>query len=325
MSLRIHVLGAGAIGGLFAARLSRTADICLLSRTVPDSSAKPFQALVLQGSDLPGTTELVHPGTTGLVHPSITGLVHVELPCESVSGTTPIDHLFLTTKSYDAVAALDSVRHRLTSHSQIYLFQNGLGSQVTLLQRYPELCFWGATTTEGANRPDRHHIVHAGRGQTLIGPIKQNSTRDINDILTALREAGFDTEYSTDIWRHLWRKLTVNCGINPYTALLNCLNGEILTKPLFSSTIDPLTVELETIMGAAGFPENRESIRQRIIDVATATAENISSMLQDVRHNKSTEILAINGFICEFAKQHRLDCRVNESLTQQVLALHPES
>ncbi len=329
MTLRIHLLGAGAIGGLFAARLSHFADVRLLVRTSDENALAPVDIAHTSDSNTDSRRQNLK-----LQLQDDKGTHLYRLPCDSIPDSTTIDYLLLTTKSYDAVSALQSVRHRLTASSKIFLFQNGLGSQSALLTQFPELNFFGATTTEGANRTSSHDhassidIVHAGKGKTWIGSLIKGRDDQISEckvFAAALQHAGFNTGISEDIWEHLWKKLTINCGINAYTALLNCKNGQILDKPLFQSTIDPLAAELETVLEVAGYPENREHIKQRIIDVAIATGENISSMLQDIRHHKATEILAINGFICDFARRHQLDYRVNNELTQQVLALHPES
>ncbi|WP_020408224.1 2-dehydropantoate 2-reductase [Hahella ganghwensis] len=306
MTPSIHILGAGSIGGLFAARLSQHCSITLISRH-----------------------------STGNLNIRLTGnpedQLVVSLPCEPPDSQQPLERLLITTKSNDTLTALQSISHRLTTSSQVYLFQNGLGSHFDILDylkssRVPNIALYAASTTEGANRPTNGEIIHAGRGQTWFGALNAIAKNSgCGSICDLFNQAGFRSNISEDIWAILWKKLAINCGINPYTAICQCRNGDILQQPLFLDTIDELSRELELILQVAGYPEDHETIKARIISVATATAANVSSMLQDIYRGKSTEILAINGFVAKFAAEHGLNAKINEQLTQRVLSLPASS
>jgi 2-dehydropantoate 2-reductase len=124
------------------------------------------------------------------------------------------------------------------------------------------------------------------------------------------------------ILQRLWQKLIINAGINPYTAILDCPNGEILSAPLYQSTIDELCQELSELMSAAvQIRQTPGSLRQRIEQVAQNTAGNTSSMRADVLRKRQTEIDFINGYLAKLGKELGIETPVNQMLTEQVQQL----
>lgn len=252
-----------------------------------------------------------------------------------------IDWLFVCTKSYDVEQAVHRVSARLSQRSRIVLFGNGMGYQQKIGISYPECTVLIASTTEGANRPQSLSgknteticVRHAGKGKTIIGAFKESASADaVRDSMLALQslnhllnKAGFDSEVSDNIHDVLWRKLIVNCGINPFTAILDCTNGSILSHPFFLSRIDGLCNELSDAALRAGFAISAQECKQSVLSVATATKHNRSSMLQDCTAEKMTEIDFINGYICRLGTEHYKDYPINEELTMMVKTLTANS
>lgn len=293
-----YILGAGALGGLWATRLSRQQPVCLLARD-PLSDARSLLLHDEQGSHT------------------------IVLPVEATDAAGPsICRLLVATKSYDALEALDSVAHRLSSDTAIYLMQNGLGSQEAVASKYGDYPIYAVTTTEGANRRGPHEIVHAGHGQTWIGPFNPHaSLAQAQATAATFNEAGLNSQATEEIRHRLWLKLAINCAINPFTALLNCPNGELPRHEFFNCRLPAVCEEIAQAMTRAGYPTTAEILQVRVMEVITGTAANISSMLQDVRVGRRTEIDAINGYLVSFCKTQGLPCPVNEELVQQVRSL----
>ncbi|ABC28760.1 2-dehydropantoate 2-reductase [Hahella chejuensis KCTC 2396] len=308
MRHRIHILGNGSLGGLLACRLSPFVDVRMILRSPPYPQSNTDDKRLPLTLDLAGERQ------------------SWRFDWETADAAEPISTLFLTTKSYSALNALDSIRHRLTPASRILLWQNGMGSQMQIAQEYADMAVYAASTTEGANRPEDGRIVHAGHGQTWVGPLSANAPfQEAQRLVDLLREAGFSSETTKDIRAQLWRKLSVNCGVNPFTVILNCRNGDILEHAYFQQRIDALCEELSAMLFVAGYGEPAANVKARIVAVAQGTANNISSMLQDVRAGRQTEINAINGFICDYADAHGQPHPVNSELTAGVHALSDHS
>ncbi|HET8849752.1 MAG TPA: 2-dehydropantoate 2-reductase [Marinobacter sp.] len=228
----------------------------------------------------------------------------------------------VTTKAGDTLNALAPVLPQLPGTCPIVLFQNGLGSQQQVAGRWPDRPILAATTTDGANRPEPDALVHAGRGETWVGPLTKSAQPALGGVVEALCESGLRVQGTSDILPRLWQKLIVNAGINPITALLDCPNGAILDAPFYQRWIHPLCLELSALLRAAGQPaQNAETLQARIEAIARATAANTSSMRADVMAGRQTEIDFINGYLVRLGQQLGIDTPVNRMLTERVQQL----
>jgi len=323
--LRIHILGLGSIGGLMAVRLAQQHSVCAILKSPPPSHATEF----ISDGKAPLLRLGLRQSATKVASsiPASTVLIDWQLADDA----EPIAYLLVATKSYQVDAAMSHVRDRCTEKTRIVLFQNGLGSHYQATDIYSDLCIYAATTTEAANRPCLSNdgwfslIKHAASGLTRLGGITQPALETQDPLLQlAFTQAGIKTQTQPDIWSALWQKFSINCGINAYTAILDCTNGDILNNALFINSIEELCLELAMVLRAAGYAEAAELnaaaklIDQRIRAVAVATSQNVSSMLQDIRAGRPTEIDAINGFLVKYAEQKGFSVPINEKLTQQV-------
>ncbi|WP_250657629.1 2-dehydropantoate 2-reductase [Alkalimarinus coralli] len=307
----IHILGPGALGSLWAAKLSHDNEVILLVKPDVNKSLSPKHHSFQFINQNEATT--------------------ITLPCEGSStlpwedGTpfslndTPIDTLLVFTKSYDTLKAVQQLTSRIIPSSRIVLFQNGMGSQQEVTQLLFNNTVYAASTTEGANRPDKQTVIYAGKGETWVGPISNKQSQlDAEKLSALLSSSGLNVSSSDNIWEKLWLKLAINCAINPFTALLDCKNGELIGQTLFDSNITPLCNELSEAMLVNGVTVSASELQSKVIDVIKKTHQNISSMLQDVRAGKQTEIEYINGYIEQIAQQNNRKFPTNLFLLEEV-------
>lgn len=230
--------------------------------------------------------------------------------------------ILVTTKAGDTLNAVQGVIDQFPVDTPILLFQNGLGSQQSVAKRWPNRPILAASTTEGANRPEPGLLVHAGTGDTWVGPLTEPAGLFVDRAVAMLEDSGLAIHPEPAILQRLWQKLVINAGINPYTAILDCPNGEILAAPLYQSTIDKLCQELSELMDAAvQIRQTPDYLRQRIEQVARNTAGNTSSMRADVLRGRRTEIDFINGYLVKLGKELGIETPVNQMLTERVQQL----
>ena len=149
-----------------------------------------------------------------------------------------------------------------------------------------------ASSTEGAFREADFRVVFAGQGQTWLGDEQGGAEPDW---LSDLRQAGIPVQWSADILERLWRKLALNCAINPLTVLHQCRNGELAGH---SSEVAGLCDELGQLLHAVGYPVAARELQSDVERVIAATAANFSSMYQDVAKGRRSEIAYLLGHAC---------------------------
>jgi 2-dehydropantoate 2-reductase len=148
--------------------------------------------------------------------------------------------------------------------------------------------------------------IHFWQGETLLEPT-QTSER----IAEVFNESGLETRIVREIHEALWKKLIVNCVVNPLTAILQVRNNAIVADSL-KAIRHGIIRECIAVGKAEGihFEENlKELIEQKI-----AGYTNYSSMCQDIMKKKRTEINFLNAKITELGRKHGISTPVNETL-----------
>ncbi|CAM2938369.1 2-dehydropantoate 2-reductase [Ectopseudomonas mendocina] len=289
-----HILGAGSLGSLWATRLARAGMPVRLILRNPQRLEAYRQA---------GGLTLIEAGQPA----------QYAIPAELPQAQTPIHRLLLACKAYDARSAVASIAQRLAPGAELLLLQNGLGSQDEVAQQLPEQRCLFVSSTEGAFRPADFQVVFAGNGHNWLG--------DPGDPrppawLDELQRAGIAHQWSTDILARLWRKLALNCAINPLTVLHDCRNGSLSEHP---AEVAILCTELTELLQRCGQPAAADNLHEEVQRVIHATAANYSSMHQDVALGRRTEISYLLGYACAAAQRHGLQLPHLQHVQQRLL------
>ena len=291
MSDRWHILGVGSIGGLFAHRLNAGgADVQLLSRDVTER----HRQLTLATEPAP-TTHL--------------------FDCESVEGTAEIEHLLITTKSWGAYDAIQHIQHRLTKRTVVVAMMNGMQHVDDLKPLIPKTQLFLASTTAGCHRSG-DTWVPAGTGRTIIGT---DSKRPAPPWLGCWQVGVPNLSWRADMTERLVEKVAINCCINPLTAIHRVKNGELLSE-IHKDQVTTVISEVSSVLDDLGYPALSIELGQRVHEVMTDTAENRSSMLNDVVAGRRTEANAIVGWLL---RQTKRELPALTELATQLRALEP--
>jgi 2-dehydropantoate 2-reductase len=294
-----HILGAGALGCCWAANLDDKGNLPVLILRNNDRRRAFEQTPFVTYTNMNGVT------TT---HPCL-----AETACSE--GT--IHNLVIATKAFDGLKAFESIQQRLSSEATIILLQNGMGQQEAILEankHSPDVHIWTCVSTDGAFLKGPFHAVQAGIGINKIGCISHSETQLPTIPLKTLK-----IEHSYTPWSDLWGKLAINAVINPMTAVHDCTNGRLISDPILNEQIYALCKEIETIAAAENQSLFQEPLYEAVKRVALGTDQNISSMLQDVRHKRPTEIDFISGFLLDKANKHAIEAPLNDALMQALL------
>ncbi|MCU6669129.1 2-dehydropantoate 2-reductase [Enterobacteriaceae bacterium H4N4] len=221
------------------------------------------------------------------------------------------DLLLVTLKAWQVSDAVKALASTLPRTSPIMLLHNGMGTIEELKSIHQPLLM--AITTHAARR-DGNVIVHVASGMTHIGPARAQEG-DYSGLADLFQQVLPDVAWHDNIRPQMWRKLAVNCVINPLTALLNCPNGELKNHPEQLAT---LCAEVAAVVEREGIHTSVDDIRYYVEEVIESTAQNISSMLQDVRGLRHTEIDYITGYLLKRARAHGISVPENVYLYEQV-------
>jgi 2-dehydropantoate 2-reductase len=277
MGTRWHVLGVGAIGGLFAKRLHAGGQtVRLLQRRYPPA----WRTLKF----IEGESE----------HTIAQAL---ELPCEDPRQGDPIEHLLICTKSYAVIDAISQASSRITPNTEIVLLINGMGVGEALRDRYPLNPIMVGTTTAACYRDTEGHWHPVAAGRTMAGWL-DDEERAMPDSMLAWQHCVHDYEWRQNMRDAQLAKLAINAVINPPTALHDVINGDLLS-PELRPQFEQACAEVSAVLACAGAVSLAAQVHAQASAVAHATAGNMSSMRADVIGGKPTEVEAILGYLLE--------------------------
>ncbi len=260
-------------------------------------------------------------------------LIHQEkvsaqsIPVISAQQIKNIDILLVCVKSYQLEDALNSIKHTITSKSLVVLMQNGMGHDVTAHHILPNGKLLLLSNTHGAFKEQENNLVrifYTGVGQSHIGPAISHEAElmpGISQICHQLHLALPPVIWNYNINHILWRKLAVNAVINPLTAILDCNNGELVDNNGYWQQAEQLIEEMRPVIVQYCPALEHFNFSQEVTQVAIKTGLNSSSMRQDIKHKRQTEIDAITGYLLQKAKQCNISLPNHQKIYHDVRQL----
>ena len=310
--VKILVIGAGAVGSLFGARLSAVGyAVQLVGR--PEHVA----AIRARGLRVEGTG----PGT-----------FHPEAFADLGEATTP-DAVLMAVKTFGLGPAASALGSRFPRPVPTLLPQNGLHVERAVIGPIraasgtdPVPWLVRAVNTLPVTLVAPGVVRQAGDGELVIRDpnlvsLSSGSASVFRELFT---RAGIRVRLVPDLERELWRKALVNAAINPVTALHRVPNGRLRDAP-YRAEARALLREAQRAAGAAGFVFSDVEADHDLESVVRATAENRSSMLQDRDRGRPTEVDAISGEILRAAAAHGIDLPATRAVVERLNHSGPDS
>ncbi|HED04370.1 MAG TPA: 2-dehydropantoate 2-reductase, partial [Candidatus Fraserbacteria bacterium] len=211
----------------------------------------------------------------------------------------------------------EGVRPLIGPQSWALSLQNGLGSEEIIARFVPTARLLRGSTAQGATLLEPGRIRWAGQGPTLLGllpGVAQPPQPQAQEIIAALGRAGLPAGFTRQLEAVLWEKLLVNAAINPLTALLDLPNGRLVEEPTLRVILSDIIAEALPLARQHGVRLSPEEAVARVEQVCRATSGNISSMLQDLRGGKRTEIDFITGALLEEGRRRGRSLPLNRLL-----------
>ncbi|MBD3227011.1 MAG: 2-dehydropantoate 2-reductase [Candidatus Lokiarchaeota archaeon] len=299
--MKISIMGAGAIGSLFGGYLKNAGqDVTLIGR---DWNIEPIKErgleLIPHNSDKKLTIRI-----NATTDPN-------ELEYQEL--------IILTVKAYDTKRALKDMKPIVEDdYTRILCLQNGYGTENIAADLYSKAQVLRGTTSNGAQiKPGL--VIHTGQGDTHIGRLV--SSTKVDDIIEIFNSTKLKAKFVENINKIVWNKVLVNVAINPFGALTNLKNGQLLEHSNIVECMKIAVSEGIEVLKSHGLKLNKQKSIQKAIKVAERTADNKNSMLQDIEKGKRTEIKYINGAISELSKEKNIETPMNDLLTALIKGL----
>lgn len=297
--MNILIIGAGAMGSLFAGRLkTQTANIFLYNRKNVHVEKINQNGLTIVERDNQET--------------------NVPLTVVHEVSSAVYDVVLIMLKTHATKKVLTHMNDSFSTQTLFVTMQNGLGNLEIITEVFPNNPAVSGTMGCGASIESAGRILHRGWGTNYIGQSNNAAAQEkLVEFVNLLNCSGLETELAEDIQTVIWNKLFVNVAFNSLTALTRLRNGDILNTEEGRRLLESVVTEAVQVAKAEGVSVNTQQMIAKCIKIGQEdVAANKSSMLMDILHKRKTEIEAINGAVVNLGKHHGIQTPHNELITR---------
>lgn len=305
--MRVLILGAGAIGSVLGGFLAKAGHSVTLFGRAWHLDAIRKKSLIIDG--IWGEHRIDN--------------LHLCTDSASLLSQASFDWVFICVKAHQTAEAAELIKQFSGTDFYVCAFQNGLGNYEALIKQLPSNRVALGRVIFGAEiQPGRVHVSVCA-DQVTIGAVDKHFPVDkIDELVDAFTKAKIPCRKSAKIITDLWAKVLYNCALNALSTLLEVPYGKLLEHEGAPSLMRHIIEEAYCVAKAQGIQlmpstasEYIDSLFKTLIPV---TAAHHSSMLQDLKRGRATEIDAINGAIVRMAKQSGINAPVNALVTHLV-------
>ena len=285
--MRILVVGAGATGGYFGARLAQAGrDVTFLVRK---HRAAELRIIGLQ---------VLSPQGDFTVKPPL-------VTAEELNG--PFDLILVGVKAFSLAAAMEDFAPAVGPQTMILPLLNGMKHFEQLVARFGEAAVLGGVCRINANVDYRGRIVHMNELHELSWGERAGGTSERTDRLRdVLSGAGFDAVLSPSTTAKLWEKWTLLATLGGITCLMRGDVGEIARADGGVEFAFAFFEETLSISRAAGFPTDKECLARVKATLEAKDSNHTTSMYRDMVKGAAIEADQIVGDLLARAKQFGL-------------------
>jgi 2-dehydropantoate 2-reductase len=283
-SIRIAVLGAGAVGCYFGGMLARAGHkVMLIGR--------------------PAHVEAFRKG--GLHFEGLKFDEHVPVEASTEASAVRGARLVLfCVKSTDTEQAAEQIAPHLAADAIVVNLQNGVDNTERIQARIKQAVI-PAVVYVATEMKSPGHLKHHGRGDLVIGPNAQ--------VKAWFDAAGVPTVVSDNVTGELWAKLVVNCAYNALSAITQLPYGKMIEGPGVRDTMRDVVEETLAVAKASGVRMAPDMLA-KTYRIAEAMPTQFSSTAQDLARGKPTEIDHLNGYVARRGEALGIPTPANRAL-----------
>ncbi|BCH30421.1 2-dehydropantoate 2-reductase [Mesorhizobium sp. L-8-10] len=298
--LRIAVLGAGAMGSFFGARLkSGGAAVTLI-----DVNRQHIDAVTANGLrvDTDAGTEIawLPAATPDAVHDRF-------------------DVLLVFTKTMHTRSALTGAMHLIGPETVLLSLQNGLGNKEILLGFAEASRVLIGMTSYPADMIGPGHVGSHGDGKIRFWTSDGSDAPQLGTIAAAFLAGGLDCLTDDTVQVAIWEKVAFNAALNSIAAVTHATVGQIGRLPEARKLAHRIAGEVVIVANAAGIPADAKAVHDLVDHALDTHLDHKPSMLQDVLAGRRTEIDAIAGAVVRQAGVLGIPVPATEALRTLVL------
>lgn len=291
----VAVVGAGAMGGMYAAHFA----------------AAGFRTLLVARGDR--AERLRDPGLTVNGVPLTARVVDVEAP--PATGWPRVDLVLVAVKVGQLSSALDDIAPLVDDETTFLSVLNGLDSEEQIAARHGRAAVLPCIALAMDARRDGNAVTYRQAGRLVLGTMDPGDPPGrLAAVQEALTRAGLEWRTPPDMRHEMWWKFMVNVGINQASAILRAPYGAFVADGPARRLMLALQDEVVAVAAAEGVTLTAEDRDRWHAVLAAQPVDGWTSMHQDVEAGRPTEVDVLAGRVVALGRAHGIPTPHNETV-----------
>ncbi len=298
--MKIAIIGAGAMGSIYGAHLSKNNEVFMIDTNEPVVSKINEVGLEIMKEE---KSEIFYPK-------AFTSSEQVPV----------VDIVILFVKALYSRSALESNKNIIGENTILMTLQNGQGHEDLLKEFTAEQNVVIGTTEDNGKVMDLGVVSHGGTGNTNIGSL------DDTDVAIDIVKAGFENTcfnviVHENIQQLIWDKLFINSSLSALTGVLQVPMGFIASNEHTFDIAKQLIKESVAVAKAQGLVADYDEIVEKVKKTSLQSPEGVTSICADIRNGRLTEVDTISGAVVKSAKKYNVAAPTHELVVKLIHAL----
>lgn len=296
MNLRYGIVGTGAIGGFYGAKLARAGkDVHFLLHS-------DFEFVREHGLDIRSVNG-------DFVLPKVNAY-------SSTADMPKCDVVFVCLKTTNNEKLREMLPPLLHENTWVVMIQNGIGVEARMREMFPQLRLASGTAFICSGKTSPGRIDHQDLGLLQIAPFEIEADEIITQVLADCAESGI-TARQIDYRNARWRKCVWNIPFNGLTVVMNTSTEALMQSPAMVSLVRDICREVVSAANKCGCSVPEKAIEDTIELTRNMVAYSPSMKLDfDFRRPMEIQYLYTNA-IAE-AEAHGASMPLTRMLEEQL-------
>lgn len=281
--MKIAVLGAGAMGGLYGSYLSRENEVTMVD--INETVVNKINSEGFEVREPDGSSNIFHPNAV-----------------TSTAGMAPVDVIIIFLNSRFTETALEGNKAIIGPNTCLMTMQNGSGHENLLGKFVPQENIILGTTQHNANVAGPGITNHGGSGMTYIGCVTGSADR-FKPVADTFNACGLEAKVSDEVQKMIWNKMFTNVSASALTAITQMPLGYISFNEQAWELCQKLVREAVDVAKALGMDFDYEEKIADVKAVCDNAPKGLTSIYSDIKNGRRTEVDTISGSVVAAGKK----------------------
>lgn len=294
--MKIGVIGVGAVGGYFGAKLARAGHDVTFIGTERTVKAIREKGLLIKS----------YQGDFAIKEPKV---------AHDFKAVQNADIILFCVKSYNTAEVAKALKKRISEKSVIISLQNGVENEDVLAEVFGAQRVIGSVVFITSSLVEPGVIKHTSFGKILLGELNGEISDRVRNIEKLFLNSDIPSGVTSELKKELWKKLMLNVAYNGFTSLVGKPLEKFYDFPEAGECFKGLLKEVQTVAGKEGISITDEEVEKSYKFSETKGFTTFkSSTLLDVEAGKPLEVDTMQGAVLKYAKKHNVDVPMNKLL-----------